>query len=129
VRGPRYPKIPNFNAEPSWPSLLTPPICLEEKLDGQLRDAAEVFAEVDGVEVGLYGEYVGHTHIIHYGGLPNDYIVFDVWAEGWGFLPPREKEPPRPSSAYPTPPVAVARPSAQATPPAYLPQRASSRPL
>jgi len=61
VRGPRYPKIPNFHTEPDWPSLLPPPICLEEKLDGQLRGTAEVFAEVEGVEVGLYGKYVGHT--------------------------------------------------------------------
>jgi len=128
VRVSRYPKIPNFHAEPNWPSFLTTPIYLEEKLDGQLRDTAEVFAEVEGVEVGLFGEYVGHTHTIHYGGLPNDYVVFDVWVEGWGFLPPREKVAAAALFGLPhAPVVAVVQPSAQATPPAYLPREASPR--
>jgi len=124
VRIPRYPKIPNFHAEPSWPSLLTPPIYLEEKLDGQLRDTAEVFAEVEGVEVGLYGEYVGRTHTIHYSGLPNDYIVFDVWVEGWGFLPPREKVAAAALFGLPHAPVAAA---AQALGPGDAPSLLTAR--
>jgi len=81
-----YVKIPNFHEVSELPTCGSWFI-VEEKVDGKTFDGSSACVEIWGVELCVFGEYVGITHLIFYKDLMSYMFVFDVRLNGMYLKP------------------------------------------
>ncbi|PUA31697.1 MAG: hypothetical protein B7O98_08895 [Zestosphaera tikiterensis] len=81
-----YVKIPNFHEVRELPTCGSW-FVVEEKVDGKTFDGSSACVEVWGVELCVFGEYVGVTHLIFYKDLMSYVFVFDVRLNGMYLKP------------------------------------------